>query len=93
MLAWIGLVRYMDTSKEYSVLGRTLSLAIPNVMKTMVSAIPILMGYTFLGICLFYKSNRFSSASGCLFTLYAMMNGDMVYDSFNDLRGDNYLIA
>jgi hypothetical protein len=28
-----------------------------------------------------------------LFTLYALMNGDMVYDSFNDIKHINYLFA
>ena len=84
-MAWIGLVRYMETSKEYSILGRTLSLAMPNVMKTLISTLPVLLGYTFLGVSLFWSSNRFSTATGCLTTLYALMFGDMVYDTFYDL--------
>ena len=85
MSAWVGLVRYMETSEDYSILGKTLSLSMPNVMRTMISTLPVLMGYTFLGVSLFWKSNRFSSASGCLTTLYALMFGDMVYDTFYDL--------
>ena len=93
MMAWIGSIRYMDTSKKYSILGRTLSLSMPNVIRTLISTLPILMGYTFLGMCLFYRSNRFSSAAGCLSTLYSLMNGDMVYDTFSDLRATNYLFG
>ena len=85
MSAWIGVVRYMETSEQYSILGRTLTFAMPNVMKTLISTLPVLMGYTFLGVALFWKSNRFSSATGCLTTLYALMFGDMVYDTFYDL--------
>ena len=91
MGAWIGLIRYMETSKNYSTLARTLNLGMPNVMKTLISALPILMGYTFLGLALFWKSNRFSSATGCLTTLYSLMFGDMVYDTFHDLGQTNYL--
>jgi hypothetical protein len=54
MLAWIGLVRYMETSKNYSILAKTLSFAMPNVTKTLISALPVLMGYTFLGLALFW---------------------------------------
>lgn len=93
MSAWVGLVRYMETSTEYSILGRTLYLAMPNVLKTMISIMPVLMGYTFLGVALFYQSNRFSSATGCLTTLYALMFGDMVYETFHDLSATHYLYA
>lgn len=85
MFAWIGLVRYMETSKQYSTLARTLAMAMPNVLKTLLSALPIILGYTFLGVALFWKSNRFSSATGVLTTLYSIMFGDMVYDTFHDL--------
>jgi mucolipin 3 len=91
MAAWIGLIRYMETSRHYSILARTLNLGMPNVVKTLISALPVLMGYTFLGLALFWKSNRFSSATGCLTTLYALMFGDMVYDTFHDLSQTNYL--
>jgi hypothetical protein len=85
MAAWLGLIRYMETSKNYSILAKTLSFAMPNVLKTLISALPVLMGYTFLGLALFWQSNRFSSAPGCLTTLYSLMFGDMVYDTFHDL--------
>lgn len=91
MAAWLGLIRYMETSKNYSILAKTLSFAMPNVLKTLISALPVLMGYTFLGLALFWQSNRFSSAPGCLTTLYSLMFGDMVYDTFHDLSQTNYL--
>ena len=90
-MAWLTLIRYMDSSKDFGILGRTLSLSMPNVMRTLISSIPILIGYTFLGVCLFWRSNRFSSASGSLVTLYALMNGDMVYDSFYELSYIHYI--
>jgi hypothetical protein len=93
MFAWFGLIKYMETTKEYSILGRTLSLTMPNVARTMISTLPMMMGYAFFGLAIFWRSNRFSSTAGSLFTLYALMNGDMVYDSFNDIKHINYLIA
>jgi hypothetical protein len=85
MAAWVGLVRYMETSKHYSILAKTVTVAMPNILKTLISSLPVLMGYTFLGLALFWKSNRFASAPGCLTTLYSLMFGDMVYDTFHDL--------
>lgn len=93
MCAWVGLVRYMETSKNYSLLAHTLSLALPNVLRTLLSALPVLLGYTFLGVAIFWKSNRFASAPGCFSTLYSLMFGDMVYDTFHDLMQTNYLAA
>ena len=94
MLTWIGLIRYMETSGDhYSILGKTLSLSMPTVLKTLISVLPVLMGYTFLGIALFWRSNRFQNAAGCLITLYALMSGDMVYDTFQDLTGVHYLLS
>ncbi len=54
MAAWLGLIRYMETSDNYSILAKTLSFAMPNVIKTLISALPVLMGYTFLGLALFW---------------------------------------
>ena len=83
--AWVGLVRYMETSRNYSILAHTLSRAIPNVLKTLISALPVFLGFAFLGLAVFWQSNRFSSTSGTLMTLYSLMFGDMVYDTFHDL--------
>lgn len=65
----------------------------PNVFRTLVSSLPVIMGYTFLGLALFWKSNRFESAAGCLTTLYALMCGDMVYDTFYDLSQTNLFLS
>ena len=91
MFAWVGLVRYMETSKDYSRLANTLSLALPAVGRTLLSALPIFMGYACLGTALFWQSNRFSSTTGCLTTLYALMFGDMIYDTFYDLSQTSYI--
>ena len=83
----------MDFGKEYSILGKTLSLSMPNVLRTLISSVPVIVGYTFLGLCLFWRSNRFSSASGSLVTLYALMFGDMVYDTFYDVNSIHYIYS
>ena len=92
MLAWFGLVKYMDYSKNYSIMGKTLSFSMPNVIRTLISTIPFMLGYAFLGTCLFWKSNRFQSVSDSLFLLYGLMNGDIIYDTFDDIK-DKYFLA
>ena len=93
MLAWLSTTKYLDTTKGYSIFGRTLSLSLPNVYRTMVSSLPFLMGYAFLGAAIFWRSNRFSTPSGALVTWFALMNGDMVYDSFADIRNIDIILS
>ncbi len=75
----------MDTSRDYSTLAKALSLSLPSVFRTLVSALPIFLGYACLGTALFWQSNRFASTSQCLTTLYSLMFGDMIYDTFHDI--------
>ena len=91
MAAWIGLVRYMETSRHYSIQSKTISMTMPNDLRVLMSALPIFLGYTFLGIAIFWKSNRFTSTGGTLTTLYSLMFGDLVFDTFNELSQTNYL--
>ena len=43
------------------------------------------MGCALLGLCCFSDSYRFSTLDISIFTLYAMMNGDMIWDTYADL--------
>jgi len=63
LLAWVTIIRYMGYSKQYAVLYKTLQIAMPNVIITLICILPILLGYTFLGMSWFYKSGRFSSTA------------------------------
>ena len=85
MMSWIGLIRYMESSENYSILSKTLSLAMPKVLRTLVMIIPVLLGYTFLGVCLFSHSLRFGSTASALFALYTLMCGDMIYLTYYDI--------
>ena len=93
MSAWIGGVHYMETSKNYSLLAKTIGIAMSTLLKTLISALPLVLGYAFLGLAIFWRSNRFSSTSGCLMSVFSLMQGDMVYESFHDLGQINYLAS
>ena len=59
----------------------------------MTGIMPIFLGFAFLGAALFWDSNRFSTISYSLFTCFAMMNGDSLFDIFYDITNFRYLLA
>mmetsp|Transcript_5143 Transcript_5143/g.3829 ORF Transcript_5143/g.3829 Transcript_5143/m.3829 type:complete len:156 (+) Transcript_5143:953-1420(+) len=59
MLAWVTLTQYLEYSAKYSFLQKTLAYALPNVLRTIMGAIPIFVGLTLLGLCIFYQTFRF----------------------------------
>ena len=65
----------------------------PFVARALVSMIPLFIGYGFLGMALFLESRRFSSFSVSCYTLFALMHGDMIWDTYNDLIQINSLLA
>jgi hypothetical protein len=65
----------------------------PLVMRAMVGIFPFFIGFAFLGMCLFWESQRFSSSSDSMFTLFAMMNGDSLIDIYSDLGTTKFLLA
>lgn len=57
----------------------------PIVARSIISVLPILIGFALLAISLFWESERFKNFSVALFALFSMMNGDLIYDSYKDI--------
>jgi hypothetical protein len=93
MFAYIGLVQYLDYSAKYSFILKTLSHAVPVLVRTLVGIIPIFIGAVLLSISLFSSSYRFHTASFAAMNLYSMIAGDELQDVFRDLTGVNLLLA
>jgi hypothetical protein len=63
MLQWISFVKYFDLNKTgMRFLSHTIRHSMPIVFKALLSAMPIMIGFAFLGMSLFWDSGRFSSA-------------------------------
>ena len=83
MLSWFYITKYFANTKDYTVLSRTFSLAIPLVLKVMLGTIPVLIGLTLAGKCFFWPMRGyFDSVPNSLFTLFCAINGDSVGDIF-----------
>lgn len=76
MFAFISLVQYLDYSAKYSFILKTLSYAVPVLVRTMVGILPIFIGACLLAISLFSSSWRFHSASYAAMNLYSAIAGD-----------------
>ena len=85
MMAWICVIRYLRYFHIYYALIRTLSRAVPRCMRFVTGVFPILIGYALLGNCLFYQSAMFTSIGGSIATLFSLLNGDIIRDTFTDV--------
>lgn len=93
MFAYINIGRYLDYNKDYSTIYATISRALPNVLRYLLGVLPIFFGFIFFGLCLFWRSERFTSTSSTMMTLFAVLNGDSVFDVFNDLAGVSFFLG
>ena len=92
-LAYINIGRYLKFYHDYSTIFETLSKALPNVLRYLLGVFPIFFGFLFLGLCLFWRSERFSSPSNTMITLFALLNGDSVMDTFRDVSGVSFILG
>lgn len=93
MLAFINIGRYIEYSENYSTIYLTISGALPNVMRYLIGVMPIFLGFIFFGLCIFWRSERFTSTSDIMIILFALAQGDSVFDTFKDLSGLSFFLG
>ncbi len=93
MLAYINIGRYLEYNREYSTIFATIKRALPNVLRYLLGVMPIFFGFIFFGLCMFWRSERFVSTSSTMITLFSMLNGDSIFDIFNDLTGVSFFVG
>lgn len=93
MLAYINIGRYLEYNRDYSALFTVIQRALPNVLRYLLGVMPVFMGFIFFGLCLFWRSERFVTTSATMVTLFSMLNGDSVFDIFNDLKGVSFFVG
>ena len=82
-LNWISVTRYFSHSRQYSLITRTLQVAIPMNIKIMIGILPIFIGYILLGMSIFWAYvSHFSCFSDTAYCLFCMMNGDSILNTF-----------
>ena len=83
--AWICVLRYLRYFHMYYLLVKTLSRAVPRCLRFVTGVSPILVGYALLGNCLFHQSKMFATIGGSVATLFSLLNGDIIRDTFSDI--------
>jgi len=85
-MQWVALLQFLAYFSELYILIRTMSRASPRVMKYMMAVFPIFFGYCFFGIAVFSGySTRFTTLRDTAITLFAILNGDVVRETFQEL--------
>jgi hypothetical protein len=85
MLAWWTMLRYLLKTQAYKSMLASFIKSAPYVGRALISMIPLFIGYAFLGMAIFWESRRFSDFTVSCYTLFALMHGDMIWDTYNDL--------
>ena len=96
--AWLNLLRYLEYHKNIHLLTNVMRNSGPQIIRFLVGIVPIFMGYVVLGVCLFWRSEKFKSINEAIITLFSLMMGDFVYVTFSDeiglgLLGQLYLFT
>jgi hypothetical protein len=91
--AWLTILRFIDTDQNLYSGPKTIKTAAPKIFNILVGVFPVFIGFGFLGLCLFWRSDYFKSPSDAFFTLFSMMYGDALRDIYTDVSFGRYLAA
>ena len=80
---WISISRYFANTHSYSVITRTLAVAIPMNFKIMLGVMPIFIAFCLFAMSAFWTlTANFNNFSNTSYTLFCMMNGDSILSTF-----------
>lgn len=82
MLAWITILKYLEYSNNLNLMTSTLSKSWSNLFMFLLGVMPFFLGFVFLGQTIFWKYNKFEDTSSSVITLFSLLNGDIVNDTF-----------
>jgi hypothetical protein len=93
MFAFLNIGRYIEYAESYSTIYTTIKSSLPNVGRYLLGVLPIFLGFIFFGLCIFWRSERFTSTSNVMIILFALAQGDSVFDAFKDLSGFYFFLG
>ena len=85
LFCYCSLGRYFDYDPKYALFFRSLSNTYSNLIPSFIAIIPIFIAFTLLGLCLFWNSERFTSAGDIVEGLIALFIGDSIHDIISDI--------
>jgi mucolipin 3 len=93
MFALISIGRYIEYNENYSTIYVTINKAFPVVIRYLIGMSPIAIGFILFGICVFWESDNFANFSIAANTLFAMVQGDLIFDTLQNLKGVSFFIG
>ena len=90
---WVSLTKYIAHAPAYAFFSRTLSYSGPDICRNLINVIPLFIGFAMLGMSLFWQGYRFRNPSIALFSLYCIMMGDEISNTFNEVMQINEIVG
>jgi hypothetical protein len=92
LLSYSSIGKYMSFNVNYALFYKTLKNSWSNFIPALLSTLIVFLAFIFLGLCLFWNSERFTNASDITRALFALFIGDSIHDIISDLTNlDNFL--
>lgn len=93
-LLWVNLIAFLTHKPSYYTIVLTLGRAVPRVGRFVMGVIPIFLGYALFGMLYFGEhSERFGSLGLAMITLFSVLNGDVMRETFMDILPFNPTVA
>lgn len=93
MFTYIHSSVYLHNSFTYQTIYSTLYYSLPKVISFLVGVVPVFGGFVFFGLSVFYSCEAFQSTSNASQALFALMNGDSIYDISHQLKGMYFVLG
>jgi hypothetical protein len=94
MMMWISLVQFLEAFPALYSLISTLKFSAPRLLKFVAGVVPIFMGYTVFGVAYFSDTTQeFSSLDRAAVTLFSVLNGDQVLDTFQQIAPKSLFLS
>ena len=91
---WLAVLRYFSHSPQYSIIMRTLKIAVPMNIKIMFGVLPIFIGYCLFAMSVFYQNRDFfGSFSDTSYAFFSIMNGDSILANFIICSNQNSILG
>lgn len=86
LFTWFSLIQYLEYFPEYYVLISMLKKSAPRISQFLMGVFPLFIGYALLAMVSFGDNvDRFGDLLETLTTLFSVVNGDIIYETFSSL--------
>ncbi|KAG7399519.1 Mucolipin-2 [Phytophthora boehmeriae] len=94
LLLWSCFVGYLEHNRHIYSIVLTLKWGIPRVLQFLLGVSPIFCGYALFGTIYFgNKIEEFGTMSASMVTLFSLMNGDIIMDTFDAMELHHFAVS